>query len=78
MKIKKKDVIEFANNVAKAINNLENHVQIFIGEDGSGKLCSLQEIKKEFENMVNNDNLRKFEKKHKMFVDKDWEFYWSY
>jgi len=77
-KIKKKDLKEYITSVAKALNSLEDHVEILIGKDGSGTLYSLQQIKKEFENMVTNDELREFEKKHKMFIDQDWEYYWQY
>ena len=64
--------------MAHAVNKLGEHVQILIGKDGSGGLYTLQHIKELFEDMVKNDNLREFEKKHKMFIDNDWTFYWQY
>ena len=77
-KIKKKDILQYAEDMAHAVGNLEEHVQILIGEDGSGALYTLQQIKQEFELMVNNEDRREFEKKHKRFIEQDWEYYWEY
>ena len=77
-KMKKKEIEEFATTLVEAIHNIEDHVEILIGKDGSGTLYSLQDIKEEFKRMVENDDLREFEKKHKMFIDQDWEYYWQY
>lgn len=75
----KKETIKYAEDMAHAVNNLDKHVEILIGMDeGCGALYNLQQLKQEFENMVNNDDLREFEKKHKRFIDKDWEYYWQY
>lgn len=77
-KIKKRDLIEYAETMACAVNNLDKHLEILIGKDGSGALYSLKQIKQEFELMVNNDERREFEKKNKMFINQDWEYYWRY
>jgi len=60
------------------LKNLEKHVKIVIGEDGCGAVYDLQQLKKEFKNMVKDEDLRKFELKHKMFIDKDWKYYHEY
>ena len=60
------------------LKNLEKHIKIVIGEDGCGSVYDLQQLKREFKNMVTNEDLRKFELKHKMFIDKDWEYHHEY
>ena len=73
-----KETIEYAYGMAKAVNNLDKHVQILIGDDGQGALYTLQQIKDEFKNMITNKDLREFELKHKRLLDQDWVFYWQY
>ena len=59
----------------KIKDNLEEHIKIVIGEDGSGALYTLQELKQQMKDIITNDNLRHFELRNKMFIDSDWEYY---
>jgi len=77
--ITEEEIKEFCNRFFKKIReNPEDFIKIVIGEKGSGSLYTLQQLKDEFKTIITNDDLIKFELKNKMFIDKDWEYYFQY